>query len=84
MSRTLFLSAAMAAALSAMPLSAQAFPAAAALAGTADPAIVRVAGGCGPAFHRGPLGGCRPNVFMMRRPVVCRIVGLIPHRVCRR
>lgn len=23
--------------------------------------ITLAAGGCGPAFHRGPYGGCRPN-----------------------
>jgi hypothetical protein len=23
--------------------------------------IIRVAGGCGPGFHRGPYGGCRQN-----------------------
>ncbi len=23
--------------------------------------ITHVAGGCGPGFHRGPYGGCRPN-----------------------
>jgi hypothetical protein len=22
--------------------------------------VIRVAGGCGPGFHRGPYGGCRP------------------------
>ena len=22
--------------------------------------IIQVAGGCGPGFHRGPYGGCRP------------------------
>ena len=23
----------------------------------------QAAGGCGPGFHRGPYGGCRPNVY---------------------
>jgi hypothetical protein len=23
--------------------------------------IIKVAGGCGPGFHRGPYGGCQPN-----------------------
>ena len=23
--------------------------------------VIKVAGGCGPGFHRGPYGGCRPN-----------------------
>ena len=25
--------------------------------------VILVAGGCGPGFHRGFYGGCRPNVF---------------------
>lgn len=24
--------------------------------------VILIAGGCGPGFHRGPYGGCRPNV----------------------
>ena len=24
--------------------------------------VTLVAGGCGPGFHRGPYGGCRPNI----------------------
>jgi hypothetical protein len=24
--------------------------------------VTTVAGGCGPGFHRGPFGGCRPNL----------------------
>jgi hypothetical protein len=27
---------------------------------SASTGIVRVAGGCGPGWHRGPYGGCRP------------------------
>ncbi|PSC04262.1 hypothetical protein SLNSH_14830 [Alsobacter soli] len=26
-----------------------------------DSGVTLVAGGCGPGFHRGPWGGCRPN-----------------------
>ena len=26
-----------------------------------QPSLLLVSGGCGPAFHRGPFGGCRPN-----------------------
>lgn len=67
-----------------IPLAAQAFPVASPTGGN-DPNLTLVAGGCGPAFHRGPMGGCRPNAVVVLRPrVVCRIVGLIPHRVCRR
>jgi hypothetical protein len=29
---------------------------------TQDSLVVPVAGGCGVGFHRGPNGGCRPNV----------------------
>ena len=29
--------------------------------GTDDAGITLVSGGCGPAFHRGPRGGCLPN-----------------------
>jgi hypothetical protein len=28
---------------------------------TPDASIIRVAGGCGPGFHRGPYGGCLQN-----------------------
>jgi hypothetical protein len=39
---------------------------------TASPDTILVAGGCGPGYHRGPRGGCRPN---MGGPVVaCRRV----------
>ena len=27
------------------------------------PEVTLVSGGCGPAFHRGPFGGCRPNFY---------------------
>jgi hypothetical protein len=37
----------------------QAMPFAA--ADKAPSAIILTAGGCGPGFHRGPYGGCRPN-----------------------
>jgi hypothetical protein len=43
----------------------QAMPLAPASDGTTAP-IIKVAGGCGPGWHRGPYGGCRPN----RGPVV--------------
>jgi hypothetical protein len=44
--------------------------------------VILVAQGCGPGFHRGPLGHCRPNG---RPVVVCRIVRtpMGPRRVCR-
>ncbi len=42
----------------AMPL-AQPLP----LAGSETPAITLTSGGCGIAFHRGPYGVCRPNLY---------------------
>ena len=50
--------------------------------GTAD-----AAGGCGPGFHRGPYGGCRPNggaVVVAPRAVVAPApVVVVPRaRVC--
>ena len=80
------LAAAAALMIAAVPLSAEAFPIATAPAASAG--VTLVAGGCGPAFHRGPFGGCRPNGVivapMVRRPLICRTVLLpLPHRVCR-
>jgi hypothetical protein len=42
-----------------MAMSAQAMPVAP-LDSTVASDTVRVAGGCGPGWHRGPYGGCRP------------------------
>ena len=33
------------------------------LASGDQPELTLVSGGCGPAFHRGPFGGCRPNLY---------------------
>jgi hypothetical protein len=47
--------------------------------------VIHVAGGCGPGFHRGPMGGCRANrAVVVRPPVVrrCRVWGP-GRRVCR-
>ncbi|HVV43149.1 MAG TPA: hypothetical protein VHC94_19030 [Nitrobacter sp.] len=39
--------------------------------------VIQVAGGCGRGFHRGPRGGCRPNVGG-------RVIVVRPeHRRCR-
>ena len=39
------------------------------------------AGGCGPGFHRGPYGGCRPNGVVVVRPAP--VVVVAPRaRVC--
>lgn len=47
-------------------------------------AVIHVAQGCGPGFHRGPMGACRPNRYMGGPPVVrrCRYWGP-GRRVCR-
>lgn len=49
---------------------AQAFtlPAPPAAQADAVPDVVRVAGGCGLGWHRGPWGGCRPNRYGYYRP----------------
>lgn len=46
--------------------------------------IIHVAQGCGPGFHRGPMGACRPNRAVVVRPAVrrCRYWGP-GRRVCR-
>ena len=41
---------------------AQALPATANDGAQAAPKVILVAGGCGLGFHRGPYGGCRPNL----------------------
>ena len=86
MTKTIKLAAAAAALFASLPLSAEAMPLAP--AAPADAGVTLVAGGCGPAFHRGPFGGCRPNVGyvrpFVRRPLFCRTVLLrLRHRVCR-
>jgi hypothetical protein len=51
---------------------------------------IQVAGGCGPGFHRGPYGGCRPNggeVVVVPGTVVVApgagpCGGMGRHRVC--
>ncbi len=56
MTKGLFLSAALVL-LAALPV--QAMPVAPQQSGSD---VIRVAGGCGVGFHRGPLGGCRRNL----------------------
>jgi hypothetical protein len=48
-------------AISVVSLAAQAMPVGAPAPQTSSGDITLVAGGCGPGFHRGPYGGCRPN-----------------------
>lgn len=45
--------------------------------------IVLVSGGCGPGWHRGPYGRCRPNFYGPRRCYWVRGPWGRPHRVCR-
>jgi hypothetical protein len=47
---------------SGMPLASTPQPSAAAPEQTSNPDVILVAGGCGIGFHRGPWGGCRPNL----------------------
>lgn len=42
-------------------------------------AVIRVAGGCGPGWYRGPYGGCRP---MGAGPVVVVPPVVVAPRVC--
>lgn len=84
MTKKIALAALTSAFLAAVPLSAEAFPVSPAPAGADQGHVTLVAGGCGIGFHRGPFGGCRPNRVIIRRPIVCRIFGLPPRRVCRR
>lgn len=45
--------------------------------------VIHVAQGCGPGFHRGPMGACRPNRGYVRPTVRrCRYWGP-GRRVCR-
>jgi hypothetical protein len=53
--------------------------------------VIKVEGGCGPGFHRGPYGGCRPNrgeaiVVVPGAVIVAPRVGpcggMGRHRVC--
>ncbi|AMN43258.1 GCG_CRPN prefix-to-repeats domain-containing protein [Rhodoplanes sp. Z2-YC6860] len=51
---------------------------------TASPDTILVAQGCGPGFHRGPYGRCRPNGYVVAP--VCRrvwVAGAGWRRVCR-
>jgi hypothetical protein len=49
---------------------AQAMPPAGNMSNVSAPHVILVAGGCGVGFHRGPAGGCRPNVGPGPGPVV--------------
>ncbi|HWV53070.1 GCG_CRPN prefix-to-repeats domain-containing protein [Pseudorhodoplanes sp.] len=62
----LILSLAFGGAVALMTTGAQAFPSAPSAAPQTPSDVIQVAGGCGPGWHRGPGGACRPN----RGPVV--------------
>ena len=53
-------------------VAAQAFPSAPPAQAGARSDVIQVAGGCGPGWHRGPAGACRPNrgVVVAPAPVV--------------
>jgi hypothetical protein len=57
----LILSCAAAAALMFAASNVQAMPMSGNTESVSSAPIILTAGGCGPAFHRGPYGGCRPN-----------------------
>jgi hypothetical protein len=40
--------------------------------------VLRVAGGCGLGWHRGPWGGCRPNYYGYYRPYAYLAPGYAP------
>ena len=62
----LFLSLVSGGVLALTAVSAQAFPSAPSGVTPVPSDVIQVAGGCGPGWHRGPGGACRPN----RGPVV--------------
>jgi hypothetical protein len=73
-----------------MASAANAAPIGAGLAGAAgDGLITHVAQGCGPGFHRGPYGGCRPfrggfyGAPRFERRCWVRPTPFGPRRVCR-
>ncbi len=49
---------------------------------SSDAGVILVAQGCGPGFHRGPAGRCRPNLVGRSH---CRWIRTAygPRRVCR-
>ena len=49
---------------------AQAMPIAPSQSGLAQPEVTLVEGGCGPGFHRGEFGRCRPNERVIVEPGV--------------
>ena len=57
------------------------------LAGADAPQVTLVAEGCGPGFHRGPYGGCRPFGGGFRphfeRQCFVRQTPYGPRRICR-
>lgn len=84
--RQLVLTLAATAALVAGAASANAMPVNAVADGASAPKLILVAGGCGPGFHRGPYGGCRPNGFFRPHFVHrcwVRPTPVGPRRVCR-
>ena len=65
-----------------LPVAAEAMPLAQPipLAGNDAPAITLTAGGCGPGFHRGFYGVCRPNFYGGGYAVGFRPYGYGRHR----
>ena len=59
--KTLLFAASLGVMAATVPLRAQALPIISADLLGAPSEVTKVAGGCGPGWHRGPWGGCRPN-----------------------
>lgn len=66
--RSMILAIAAGATLAFASVGAEAMPAGAIAGANAAPEVTLVAGGCGPAFHRGPYGGCVRNAYRAYRP----------------
>ena len=82
--RSLLLALATGAALSVVAISAQAMPADGVIAPESSPLLTFVADGCGPGYHRGGFGACRPNGgFFRPRGCFVRPTPYGPRRVCR-
>ena len=45
--------------------------------------VIEIAGGCGPGWHRGPWGGCRPQLGSLGPTLLVPANALGPRRVCR-
>jgi hypothetical protein len=74
------------AALGMVSFGVQAFPVSSAVPQVGNPDVTLVEGGCGPGFHRGEFGRCRPNggpvVVVPGGPVVVERPVIVERRAC--